>query len=377
MRTGIGLLAAGLGTTATLGVVAAGSGVPAALGGRPDPELVRASPQFRDGAFHNPRPTRWLPAGATADVLGNLFLGGRARRPSVPVPLVPPDRPDSPAPADGLRLTWYGHASTLVELDGARVLFDPVWSTRVSPSRAVGPKRLHAVPHPLAALPPLDAVVISHDHYDHLDMDTVRALGRHGTAAFVVPLGVGAHLRTWGIPAERIVELDWGASARVRGLRLTATPARHFSGRGLARDTTLWASWAVAGPRHRVFYSGDTGYFAGFADIGREHGPFDLTLVQVGAYARSWPDVHMTPEEGVTAHRDLRGGLLVPVHWGTFRLAPHPWAEPVERLLETAGQRGVPVAVPRPGERLDVAHPPPVEPWWRASAPLRTGAVTV
>ncbi|WP_019816273.1 MBL fold metallo-hydrolase [Saccharomonospora saliphila] len=365
MRVGLGLAAVGLGVTATTGVVAAGSGVVTALGGRPDPDRLRTSPRYRDGAFHNPRPAHWVPRGSTLDLLRDMVAARRARRPIGAVPLVAPDT----APERGLHLTWYGHASSLVQLDDTRVLFDPVFSDRASPSRLVGPKRLHPVPHRLDELPRLDAVVISHDHYDHLDMTTVRELARTSEAVFVVPLGVRAHLCAWGVPGERVTELDWGHGTRVGGVWLTATPARHFSGRAFARNTTLWASWVVASARHRVFYSGDTGYIDGFTDIGREHGPFDATLIQVGAYAESWPDIHMTPEQGVATHRDVRGGLLVPVHWGTFTLAPHGWAEPIERVLRAADEHGVPVAVPRPGERIDVTAPPPVRGWWRPHSP--------
>jgi L-ascorbate metabolism protein UlaG (beta-lactamase superfamily) len=215
---------------------------------------------------------------------------------------------------------------------------------------------MHPPPLQLEALPAVDAIVISHDHYDHLDIDTVVALARTQRSPFFVPLGVGAHLRDWGIPDHRIVELDWGESGSVDDLTLVCTPARHFSGRFLSRNTTLWASWVFAGPEHRVYFGGDTGYTRSFADIGSEHGPFDLTLMPVGAYNTLWPDIHMNPEDAVRAHLDVSGpgrGLLVPIHWCTFRLAPHPWAEPVERLLEAAGTQDVAVAVPKPGQRID------------------------
>lgn len=360
-------LALGAGGVAAGGLAGAAYGVRTSLGGCPDPALVGRSPQFRDGAFHNTAPAQWLPRGSALEALRTFVADRHSRRPAGTVPLVPPA---GPAPSDGLHITWYGHASTLVESDGARALLDPVWSERVSPSLLVGPRRLHPAPHPLACLPPVDAVVISHDHYDHLDMATVRALARTRSMPFVVPLGVGAHLRAWGVPASRIVELDWGGETRVAGLRIVATPARHFSGRAFARNPTLWASWVLAGARHRVFYSGDTGYSGeAFRDIGRDHGPFDATLIQVGAYAPSWPDIHMTPEEGVATHRDVRGELLIPVHWATFSLAPHPWTEPLDRLWAEAKAHDVALAVPRPGERVCVAAPPPVDGWWQSLTP--------
>jgi L-ascorbate metabolism protein UlaG (beta-lactamase superfamily) len=223
---------------------------------------------------------------------------------------------------------------------------------------------MHPVPAGLDDLPPIDVVLISHDHYDHLDLPTVRTLVAHGPAPFVVPLGVGAHLRAWGVPAERVVELDWGGQARVRELTLTCTEARHFSGRGLARNTTLWSSWVITGPQHGVFFGGDTGYTPAFAEIGARFGPFNVTLLPIGAYSEQWPDIHMTPEEAVRAHGDLGGGLLVPVHWATFNLAFHGWAEPVRRLYAAAGS-DTRVAVPRPGERFMVSEPPEHD-WWSA-----------
>jgi L-ascorbate metabolism protein UlaG (beta-lactamase superfamily) len=267
-----------------------------------------------------------------------------------------------------LAVSWLGHSTALLEIDGYRVLTDPVWSHRCSPSDVVGPERLHPPPVELEALPAVDAVVISHDHYDHLDIDTIVALARTQRAPFFVPLGVGAHLRAWGIPGHRIVELDWDESGQVDDLRLICTPARHFSGRFTDRNTTLWASWAIIGPSHRAYFGGDTGYTKSFAQIGAEHGPFDLTLLPIGAYNPGWPDIHMNPEEAVQAHLDLTAagaGLLVPIHWGTFRLAPHPWAEPVERMLTAAQAAGVKAAVPAPGQRIDPSGSLRINPWWR------------
>jgi L-ascorbate metabolism protein UlaG (beta-lactamase superfamily) len=329
-------------------------------------ERLLSSPQYRDGAFHNKAPTRMLrpDAAESRGMLRELLRNDPRRRPGGAVPLVA----EPGAAADGLHLTWYGHASVLVEIEGRRVLLDPVWSRRCSPSQRIGPRRLHPVPVALDRLPALDAVVISHDHYDHLDYPTVKALTARRSAPFVVPLGVGAHLDRWGVPADRIVELDWDESVDLDGLRLTATPAQHFSGRTLARDRTLWTSWVVAGPTRRVFYTGDSGYFDGYAGIGAAHGPFDAALVQIGAYDSRWPDIHMTPEDAVAAHVDVRGGLLVPVHWATFVLAFHPWSEPVDRIWQEAKARDVTLAVPRPGQRVDVDDPPAVDGWWQALA---------
>ncbi|WP_245812308.1 MBL fold metallo-hydrolase [Actinophytocola xinjiangensis] len=347
-------------------LVGAGWQVPAAVGGRPAGQRLarmQASPQFHDGVFHNPVPAGM--AEPSGGMMRELIAGRQRRRPAAPIPL---RVPDFTQPTDGPRATWLGHATVLVELDGRRILFDPMWSERASPSTVVGPRRLHPVPVALADLPPVDAVVISHDHYDHLDMSTIRRIAALWPATrFVVPLGVGAHLERWRVPVSRIDELDWDESATVNGVELTATAARHFSGRlRPGGNNTLWASWVVTRAGHRVFYTGDSGFFDGYREIGERHGPFDVTFIQIGAYSPYWPDIHMTPEEGIATHRAVRGGLLVPVHWGTFNLAMHAWSEPVERLLASAGD--IQVAVPRPGEPLSVAHAPDPDGWWREVA---------
>ena len=247
-------------------------GLPTALGA-PAPRLrdtadraaAAGSGHASDGRFHNTLPDEVVTRGALLSVLRAMLTRGPIGRPAAPVPLAADPAPATPAP---LALTWYGHSSVLLEVDGHRVLADPVWGERVSPSPTIGPRRLHPAPVPLSALPPVDAVVLSHDHYDHLDLPTVRALLRAGDAPFVVPLGLGNHLRRWGVPDARVVELDWDESVQVGGLTLTCTEARHFSGRGLRRNTTLWSSWVVTGPAHRAFFGGDTGYTPAFADLG-------------------------------------------------------------------------------------------------------------
>jgi L-ascorbate metabolism protein UlaG (beta-lactamase superfamily) len=327
-------------------------GLPTALGarrGRLQPVVID-SPRFRDGKFHNTMETPALPpASARKGLLRQMHEDRHVGLPGRPVPLA---HSKLPAEAAELAVTWFGHASALLEIDGRRVLVDPVWGHRVSPSPTIGPTRLHEPPIPLAEIPPVDAVVISHDHYDHLDLPTVRELLRSQSAPFVVPLGVGEHLRTWGVPEKRIVELDWDESTTL--------------GRFFARDTTLWASWVLAGPRHRVFFGGDTGYTPAFAGIGARLGPFDLTLLPVGAYNDAWHAIHMDPEEAMRAHGDLGGRVFLPVHWATFNLAFHRWAEPVERVLAAAERVGAQILVPRPGQRIDVLDPPKLTDWWTA-----------
>jgi L-ascorbate metabolism protein UlaG (beta-lactamase superfamily) len=364
----------GFGTASLLAggwVLRALHGAPLALGAMPAEinAVAKRSPNFRDGVFVNAEPAATISLDSEQRrLLARELLTGRGSgRPGAPIPVVTPTPAEAAATAE-LAVSWYGHSTALIEVDGYRVLADPIWSRRCSPSHTVGPERMHDVPVPLEGLPAVDAVVISHDHYDHLDIDTVIALARTQRAPFFVPLGVGAHLRKWGIPEDRIVELDWNESHRLGDLTVVCTPARHFSGRLFARNTTLWASWVIVGPRHRAFFGGDTGYTKSFADIGAEHGPFDLTLLPIGAYHPAWPDIHMNPEEAVRAHLDIAeaaSGLLVPIHWATFRLAPHPWAEPVQRLLAAAEPESLTVAVPRPGQRVAKDGSPVTDPWWQ------------
>jgi L-ascorbate metabolism protein UlaG (beta-lactamase superfamily) len=364
-------LAAGTASLAAGGwVLGALRETPAALGAGAGAihAVAEGSPNYRGGVFRNldldAASALRLDVEENRQLLFDMIGGSSASPPRDAIPLAEPPKRRRAHP---LSATWYGHASALLEIDGYRLLTDPVWSRRCSPSRSAGPQRLHPPPLPLEALPALDAVLISHDHYDHLDMDTVRSLARSQRCPFIVPLGVGAHLRHWGIPPTRVIELDWSDETLIGDLKLVCTPARHHSGRFMARNNTLWASWAVIGPAHRAYFGGDTGYTRSFTDIGAEHGPFDLTLLPIGAYNKAWPDIHMNPEEAVQAHRDLNGehpGVLVPIHWATFRLAPHPWAEPAERLVDAAAAAGVDIAVPKPGGRV-IPSRPVSEQWWR------------
>ena len=270
----------------------------------------------------------------------------------------------APVPAAALRVTWLGHSSTLIEIDGRRILTDPVWSERVSPSQLLGPKRFFAPPLPLHKLPKLDVVVLSHDHYDHLDPATIRVLARTGVP-FFCPLGVGTYLRRWGVAAACITELNWWEAAQLsEDFTLVATPARHFSGRGLKQNDTLWASWCLLGPTHRVFFGGDSGPLdEGFRQIGEAYGPFDLVMLEIGASDPEWADIHLGPDNALAAHRLLGGGPLLPLHWGTFNLAFHAWRQPVQRLLAAAGSE-VPLLLPAPGQRVDVAAGPMNSRWW-------------
>jgi len=314
------------------------------------------SPHWRDGQFRN------LNTRATIDMTAAMESWLRAEpahsTPQTAVPIIRRTADDFATPPEtGLRVTWLGHSSTLLEIDGYRVLIDPVWGDRASPFSWAGPQRFHDAPIALADLPALDVIVISHDHYDHLDYDTIRHFVKE-RVHFVVPLGLGTHLQYWGIDESRITELDWWQTHDMGDLRFTATPARHQSGRTIeasATWTTLWAGWAIRGNKHAVYFSGDTSMFPAMADIGRRLGPFDVTLIDSGAYNQLWAENHLGPEQAVKSHQMVGGKLMIPVHWGTFYLAPHTWVEPVERVVAAAQKAGAQVATPRPGESIEPA----------------------
>lgn len=328
-------------------------------------ERVRASRQFADGRFRNTAPVGPGIQGNPLPLLGEYFFTGAQRTPPSPLPLLNPLEAWTRRPESGFRVTWLGHSTMLLELDGARILTDPVFGERASPMSFAGPKRFHPVPVPLESLPELDAVLVSHDHYDHLCRATIAALAKR-RVPFITALGVGAHLEAYGVAPELITELDWWEETRVGPVGFTATPSQHFSGRGLGdRNGTLWASWVLTTDRRRVFFSGDTGLTSEFEEIGRRHGPFDLVMLEVGAYHPSWGGIHLGPENALKAHAMLGGGTLMPVHWGTFNLALHAWDEPAETLVRLAEEQRVRLFTPRLGSAVEPAHVERATPWWR------------
>jgi L-ascorbate metabolism protein UlaG (beta-lactamase superfamily) len=309
---------------------------------------------FINGKFINAEPTTIMKPGSTWDSIYQfLFKGHQDRMPKTPMPVVTMDGFAWQPASDGLRFVWLGHSSVLVELDRRRILIDPVFSERASFFSWAGPKRFQPAPIPAKDLPGLDAVLISHDHYDHLDKTTIRVI-RDKTASFHVPLGIAALLESWGVPRSKIHEYAWWDEQEIDGMTIVATPARHFSGRGLFdRNRTLWCSWVLSRNGKKVFHSGDTGMTAQFKEIGKKYGPFDIDFIKIAAYNENWPDIHLNPEQTVEAHRDLGGKTLVPIHWATFDLSLHSWYEPIERLVTAAEQRSMRVITPKMGEFVD------------------------
>ena len=330
-----------------------------------------ASPRFDGRVFRNTHPvSSGLKPGVERPTMREFLCPDEQRVPSTPLPVVDPLPLWGKRPASGLRVTWLGHSTLLVEIDGVRLLTDPVWSNRASPLPFAGPRRFHPPPASLTALPPLDAVLLSHDHYDHLDRATVVALAkaRPGTP-IVTSLGVGERLERLGVPAKRVTELDWWETAEVKGVTVTAAPAQHFSGRGVRdRNTTLWSSFHLRGPRHSFFFGADTGLTPEYSDIARTLGPFDAVALEIGAYHPAWGDIHMGPVNALKAYELLESGVFLPIHWGTFNLAIHPWSEPAETVYRLGTSTGVPLLMPRLGAPTEPDRANGVEPWWRAIA---------
>jgi L-ascorbate metabolism protein UlaG (beta-lactamase superfamily) len=338
-------------------------------------ERMQGSERYRDGEFHNLHPILPGLKGGAMPSLGDFLCGGGRRVPDAPLATRDPRPSWQRPPETGLRVTWLGHSTLLVELDGVRVLTDPVWGERVSPVGFAGPKRFHPVPVTLNQLPPLDAVIVSHDHYDHLDYPTMLELAKTDVP-FVTSLGVGSHLESWGIAEERITELDWWESAPIAGgrARVSAAPSQHFSGRAPGmRNTTAWSSFALRGERHGFFFSGDTGLTSEYSSIREKLGPFDLVALEVGAFHPAWGDIHLGPENALKACELLGGARFLPVHWGTFNLAMHDWDEPAELLLELG--KGAPLLMPHLGEAVEPSRVGPPSPWWRTPGKALAGKV--
>ena len=332
-----------------------------------------------NGKFLNPLPTAVGTLKLVFKAMPLYIRNHEQRNPAVPPgPFRTAAQIFANAPASGLRITWFGHSAMLVEIDGFRILIDPVWEKRASPQQWFGPRRFFAPTIDLRDLPELDAILISHDHYDHMGEFTLRELATLPCAAkarWITALGVGKILRLWGVASDRIAELDWMQSQCLqaiggKSLTVTAVPARHFSGRSLFnRFTTLWGAYVIKGYTHNIYFGADTGWWEGFTEIARCFGPFDVTMLEIGAYNELWKDIHLGPDNAIRAFEAMgRNGLLMPIHWGLFDLALHAWRQPIERLQTLAAERDVALWSPQPGEPTEVeAGKPLLDLWWTST----------
>ncbi len=329
---------------------------------------LEQSPQYQDGKFQNPIFAPVMASGSFWKYVKKRVMVPRVdpEPPEGVIPVTPIIKKEWAAPEKSrLSFAWLGHASVLIAMGGKTILVDPVLEERCSPFSWIGPKRFHPSPVAANGLPHIDVVLITHDHYDHLEESTMRYLADKA-GLFAVPLGIGALLEEWQIPHEKIVELDWWESHDAGPLRLTAVPGVHYAKRGLFDgDQRLWCAWTVHGESRRIFISGDSGYYDGFKTVGRRLGPFDLTFLKVGAYDDLWKQIHMLPEEAVQQHLDLQGNIMVPLHWVTFDLAMHPWYEPADRALESSNAKGVTLLTPPIGAVVDLDRLPKENRWWQ------------
>ncbi len=327
-------------------------------------DAFMSSTNYKNGKFMNAVPNKEYSAGEYVKMTWDFLFGGHKRRvPKEPIPVVAPKDFQTP-PSSLIQYNWLGHSSIILELEGKRLLLDPVFSERISFSQLVGPKRFHPTPISLKELPPIDIVLISHNHYDHLDRLVIEHF-KNKNVQFCVPMGVGKKLIEWGVHKDNVVEFDWWQEYDAHGLTIISTPARHFSGRGLFdRDEAFWTSWSIIGKNHRVFFSGDTGMTPQFSEIGERLGPFDIAFIKMGAYDEQWPDIHLNPEQAVEAHRMLKGNHLVPIHWGTFDLALHSWQEPIERFIVAAENAEIAFITSKVGETVNPSEHENSY-WWR------------
>jgi L-ascorbate metabolism protein UlaG (beta-lactamase superfamily) len=328
-------------------------------------ELFKASPNFAENKFQNILPTTM---GGDLQSLGSIIKDYARKIPNLaPESLLPMKKFAFQEPSDiETSVTWFGHSSVFLVLDGKKIFIDPMLGISPSPFPIFGGKRYSQdLPFDVKKLPMIDIVLYSHDHYDHLDYGTVKLL-KDKVGQFIVPLGLGSRLEGWGVSSEKIEEVDWWDSFLYKDIQFVSTPARHFSGRSVNdHNSTLWSSWVLQGLKSTIFYSGDSGYGPHFKEIGEKFGPFDLTMMECGQYDDRWEKIHMKPEETVLAHLDLQGKLMLPIHWGAFTLAFHEWTDPIMRVTAAAKEHNVDITTPRIGESIHLGRATfPNERWW-------------
>ena len=326
-------------------------------------EQVLASENFTNGVFENKEATTVMLEFKFSSLKEYFKKEGKAPTGEIPVHKLQKSHFESKDTAT--KFTWFGHSAVLLETEGKKIFIDPMLGDVPAPVSFLGPKRYNPeLPMSADSLPELDIVLISHDHYDHLDYESIKKL-KDKTKLFITPLGVGAHLRSWGVQSEKIIELDWWESTIVDSMNIAVTPSRHFSGRGISdRNTTQWCSFVIQTNNKNIYFSGDGGYGTHFKEIGDKYGPFDICFLECGQYNKQWAQIHMMPEEVIDANTDLRGKHIVPIHWGAFTLALHAWTEPVDRLLQSAEGKNVSIVTPEIGKTTSIKDEISTKYWW-------------
>jgi L-ascorbate metabolism protein UlaG (beta-lactamase superfamily) len=327
-----------------------------------DLERISQSPNYGDGEFINLIETSM---GSFSEMMSTMpdFIFGEGGTPEEPMPVKFGEN-TTPAIDSLCFVTWYGHSAFLFEIEGKRILIDPMLGEHSSPVSFATPRFPYEKPIPIEELTDIDAIILSHDHYDHLDYPTIVKL-KEETKHFYTALGVGSHLMHWGVDESKITELDWWQNALHDSIEIIACPARHFSGRGFTdRNATQWASWVIKGKYQNLYFSGDGGYGPHFKEIGEKHGPFDLAMLECGQYNEAWEAIHMMPEQSVQAGIDVQGKLLMPIHWGGFELSVHTWTEPIIRFKAENDKLGTNMVHPFIGERFELGKDYPTEEWW-------------
>ncbi|RMA64556.1 MBL fold metallo-hydrolase [Ulvibacter antarcticus] len=333
---------------------------------------IEKSEHYKDGKFHNLSETNVDGDINYIKTLGEYFTkGNKVPDWSIPVKKITPETISKTADSV-TKITWFGHSALLLEMDGMKIFLDPMLGEVPAPHPLLGSKRFNdTLPLAIEDIPILDAVIISHDHYDHLDFGSIKKL-KEKVKHFYVPLGIGAHLISWGVSEENITEMDWWESTNLAGIELTAAPSRHFSGRGIGdRSRTQWSSWIIKGKTNSIYFSGDSGYDTHFKEIGEKFGPFDLAIMECGQYDKQWPLIHMMPEETVQATIDVKGKLLLPIHWGAFKLGLHSWTDPAERVTKTASEMNVSITTPIIGEAIVLGNETPQSHWWERTSEVK------
>ncbi|WP_010227702.1 MBL fold metallo-hydrolase [Gillisia marina] len=331
-------------------------------------EKIKSSENFKNGKFQNLTETDVSGDMNYTKTLSEYFTNGnKVPDWSIPVNKISSETISKTSDST-TKITWFGHSALLLEIDGKKIFLDPMLGDVPAPHPFLGAKRFNdTLPLAIENIPNMDAVLISHDHYDHLDYGSIKKL-KDRVGHFYVPLGVGAHLISWGVAEEKITEMDWWESTSFSGIQLTATPSRHFSGRGVTdRFSTQWSSWVIKGKKDNIYFSGDSGYDSHFKEIGNKFGPFDLAIMECGQYDAQWPLIHMMPEETVQATIDVKGKILLPIHWGAFKLGLHSWTDPIERVTIEAASKNIAIATPIIGEAVTVGEPIPTSEWWKHS----------